>query len=252
MKLCCLAPSLGPTIDALGLSESCVGAALETILPPHPLGREEIGLPQALDIPRIRSLTPDLCLADPLWNRETDLHALAAHCKILELPALSIPASKAALQRLGRSLSCEEQAEALVLAIQAQELAIQAEIEGLPSLSLALLMSQDPWLAAGAASYESSLLSTCGAINIYADRATPLVEIDEEDLRNRSPEGLLLSSPPFHAVDRELLEGDLFLAPRPVVLLSQRNLTDRLAHTATALRETHNLLMALRKNIGKA
>ena len=252
MKLCCLAPSLGPTIDALGLSENCVGAAQETVLPPHPCGREDLGLSQALDLPRIRSLDPDLCLADPLWNREADLHALRADCKILELPALSVPASKAALKRLGRTLGCEEPAEALALAIQAQELAIQTEIDGLPPLSLALLMSRDPWLASGAASYESSLLSTCGAINIYADLATPLVEIEEEDLRARNPEGLLLSSPPFHAVDRELLEGDLFLAPRPIVLLPRRNLTDRLAHTATALRETHNLLMALRKNIGKA
>jgi ABC-type Fe3+-hydroxamate transport system substrate-binding protein len=234
------------------LSEDCIAAARGTTLSPNPLGREDLGKAKALNLHRIRSLNPDICLADPLQNRESDLHDLATTHRVLELPALSVPASKAALLRLGKTLDLEEPAQALVLAIQAQELAIQADLEELPPLKLALFLSHEPWLAAGAQSYEHSLLTTCGITNIYAHIPQTLAPVDAEDLRTRDPEGLLLASPPFTTVDRELLEADFFLAPRPLAFLPNRNLTDRLAHTATALQETHNLLMALRKNIGKA
>ncbi|HHI79289.1 MAG TPA: hypothetical protein ENK02_04875 [Planctomycetes bacterium] len=252
MRFCCLAPSLGPTIDALGLSQDCLGAASGTVLGLAPGDRTEIGTPEALDIPAILALQPDLCLADPLWNKAQDLESLSASCKVLELPAPSLAASKEALRRLGETLDVVEQAQALILAIEAQELAIEAEIATLPPLRVALLLSKDPWLAAGSTSYEHSLLTACGATNIYEDRAEASLPVDEEDLRTREPEGLLLSCPPFHAVDLELLEGDLFLAPRPILLIPMRDLRDRLAHSATALQDSHNLLMALRKNIGKA
>lgn len=230
-----LVPSLTEAVAWLGRGDRLVGV---TSWCSHgaPAHAERLRGTKNPDLRRLRTLAPDLVLANREENRVEHLEALRADgVSVLESFPRTVADVDGMLAELGRALDAEAAASALRadLAAARRHAAATAPAAGVPALTL---IWRRPWMALGADTYASALLAEAGFSNVAADLDGRYPKL--ADARELAPRVVLLPSEPYAFTDADLdAVGELLGDPHvPCRFVDGQTLTWHGTRTAEALR----------------
>ncbi len=193
-RIVSLVPSQTELLYDLGLDEEVVGITKFCVHPDEWFrNKERVGGTKKLDIEKIRSLQPDLIIANKEENEQEQIEALAKEFPVWISDIYNLPSALQMIQVVGQLTDREQAANMLVDDI----------VQGFNNLHkantpkrVAYFIWRDPWMSIGNDTFIHSMITTMGWQNVLANE-TRYPEVSLEQLKALSPELVLLSSEPF-------------------------------------------------------
>lgn len=193
-RIISLVPSQTELLHYLGLDAEIV-AITKFCVHPHSWFRHKtrVGGTKSPDIEKIKSLQPDLIIANKEENRKEDIEALSEHFPVYVSDISTLEAALQMITDIGEITATTERAEELVTGIRNNFNLLQPS--GKP-LKAAYFIWQKPLMAAGGDTFINDMMRRCGLHNIFSGTAR-YPETTIEWLLEKGCEVLLLSSEPF-------------------------------------------------------
>ena len=208
-------PSQTELLFDLGLDEKIVGI---TGFCTHPAGKvktvTKIGGTKKLDIPLIKSLNPDLVIANKEENDRQQVEALMAVCPVWISDINDLNGAIGMITGIGDMLNCQAAAKMLSSAILKRFNQLTLPVL---SLRVAYLIWRKPYMVAGTDTFINSMLQTCGLRNAFDLPRYPEVNIDS--LIEARPDVVLLSSEPYPFGQKHVEEFRAILPNARIILV---------------------------------
>lgn len=192
-KIVSVVPSQTELLSTFYLHNEVVGITKFCVHPQEWFqAKTRVGGTKTLNLKRIKSLQPDLVLANKEENVEEQIDALRQICSVYVSDVNNLPTALQMISDIGHLTGKEN--DALLLNNQITK-AFQ-ELCPARVYKVAYLMWHDPYMAAAADTFISDLMERCGFQNVFKDALRyPVTSVEE--LRQMQCEVLLLSSEPF-------------------------------------------------------
>jgi iron complex transport system substrate-binding protein len=101
--------------------------------------------------------------------------------------------------------SISKKATALIEQITHQKFQFQTDFKD-RKLNVAYMIWRQPWMAAGGETFINTLLKLNGLTNVFENRSSRYPEIDLNELKDKKPDIILLSSEPYPFKDHHIRE----------------------------------------------
>ncbi len=213
MKIISLVPSITEALFDFGLCEKeIVGRTKFCIHPKNSVQKVEmIGGTKNLNIAKIKSLNPDLIIANKEENVKEQIEELQKDFKVLVTNVSNLEDNYYLLKTLGNLLGKQETAQKFNLKIYE----ILAKFSELEKKKCAYLIWKNPYMTVGFDTFIHDILDKIGFQNIFKNQKR-YPEISVEDLK--SADYIFLSSEPFpfqqkhiDELQKELPDAKIFL-----------------------------------------
>lgn len=213
MKIISLVPSITEALFDFGLSEKeVIGRTKFCIQPENTVQKVEIiGGTKNLNIAKIKSLNPDLIIANKEENVKEQIEELQKDFKVLVTNISNLEDNYYLLKTLGNLLGKQEIAQKFNLKIYE----ILAKFSDLKKKKCAYLIWKNPYMTVGFDTFIHDILDKIGFQNIFKDHKR-YPEISVEDLK--AADYIFLSSEPFpfqqkhiDELQKELPDAKIFL-----------------------------------------
>ena len=210
-----LVPSITELLFYLGLEESIVCITKFCIRPKNQsLAKTKIGGTKNIDINKIKSLNPDLIIANKEENVEVQIKALAEDFTILLTDVNDLTGALNMINDIGQLTNKLHESTNLINTIRNTFAQIPASTN---KINTAYLIWKNPYMTVGGDTYINSMLTHCGLQNIFADKNRyPEIKIDE--LKSMKCKLLLLSTEPFPFKQQHIDELKIEL-PNTLIIL---------------------------------
>lgn len=208
MRIVSLCPSLTELVFDLGLGNSLVGRTKFCV---HPSGLvdavEKVGGTKNPKIARIVELAPDIVLLNEEENRLEDAKALEAAGIICHtsMPR-SIDETAATVRSIGAALGTTPAAEQIAREIEIRGAEVAEQTRGRDTVRYAYMIWREPWMTVNADTFVAALLRNAGGVNVFGDMNERYPTVTLEQLRERAPDAVLLSTEPFPFAERHIDE----------------------------------------------
>ena len=200
-RIVSLVPSQTELLFDLGLNNEVVGITNFCV---HPrsmfLSKKRVGGTKNPDLKLIRSLSPDLVIANKEENNASDIYALEKEFPVWVSDVNTLDNAFEMMESVGALVDRSLNAALLIDAIR-------SSFETLPSytsLKAIYLIWNKPYMAAGNDTFISHLLAKVGFKNIIDQSRYP--ELSVKDIEQLNPEILLLSSEPYPFKEKNRIE----------------------------------------------
>lgn len=192
MKIISLVPSITEALFDFGLSEKeVIGRTKFCIQPKNTVQKVEIiGGTKNLNIAKIKSLNPDLIIANKEENVKEQIEELQKDFKVLVTNISNLEDNYYLLKTLGNLLEKQEIAQKFNLKIYE----ILAKFSDLEKKKCAYLIWKNPYMTVGFDTFIHDILEKIGFQNIFKNQKR-YPEISVQDLQ--SADYIFLSSEPF-------------------------------------------------------
>lgn len=192
MKIISLVPSITEALFDFGLNEKeIIGRTKFCIHPENAVQKIEIiGGTKNLNIAKIKSLNPDLIIANKEENVKEQIEELQKDFKVLVTNISNLEDNYYLLKTLGNLLEKQEIAQKFNLKIYE----ILAKFSDLEKKKCAYLIWKNPYMTVGFDTFIHDILDKIGFQNIFKNQKR-YPEISVEDLKNA--DYIFLSSEPF-------------------------------------------------------
>ncbi len=192
MKIISLVPSITEALFDFGLNEKeIIGRTKFCIHPENAVQKIEIiGGTKNLNIAKIKSLNPDLIIANKEENVKEQIEELQKDFKVLVTNISNLEDNYYLLKTLGNLLEKQEIAQKFNLKIYE----ILAKFSDLEKKKCAYLIWKNPYMTVGFDTFIHDILDKIGFQNIFKNQKR-YPEISVEDLK--SADYIFLSSEPF-------------------------------------------------------
>lgn len=214
-RIISLVPSQTELLYELGLEQEVIGITSFCVHPAHwHRDKTRIGGTKRLHLEQIRSLQPDLIIANKEENDRTQVESLMDLCPVWVTDVHDLDSALEMIGQIGNITG---------RAAQARQLSahINMAFTDLPQLHtrVAYFIWKDPWMVAGGDTFISAMLERFGFENVFRERSRyPAITL--EDLQRTDCQLVLLSSEPYpfkathfsafpkHRV--QLVDGEMF------------------------------------------
>lgn len=215
-RIISLVPSQTELLFHLGLDDETIGITKFCVHPPEWLRRKPlVGGTKQLKIDFIRSLDPDLILANKEENVQAQIEALAKEFPVWVSDVANLADNHHMISTIGSFTQREEKAAQLIAEIDHRFNHLKP-LQAAPTA--AYLIWKEPYMTVGGDTFIHHLLQACGFQNLYAnDQRYPTITVEE--LRQKDCEFLLLSSEPFPFSHKHQLELQYQLPNTRIVLV---------------------------------
>ncbi len=201
-RIVSLVPSLTELLIDLGVKDQLVGRTRFCIHPQDKVDDIEIiGGTKNPDIEKILELKPDFIIANHEENRKEDVVELKKHFRVLVTEIDTIEEALSAIQEIGKLVDKGDKAQQTVSEIQSL-LDRKPDVE---SLNTAYFIWKNPWMVAASETYIDSILQHYNLTNVF-ENETRYPKIKLEELKQKNPELILLSSEPFPFKEKHIQE----------------------------------------------
>ncbi|MFN5366260.1 MAG: helical backbone metal receptor [Bacteroidota bacterium] len=223
-------PSQTELLHYLGLGDAVTGITKFCIHPDEWFReKKRVGGTKTLHLDVIRSLKPDLILANREENERLQIEELAREFLVYVSDISDLTDALEMIRTVGGLTGTTGCAEKLVSELEAGFSALPA----FPRLSAAYLIWREPYMAAGAGTFIHSMMDKAGFDNVFG-ALTRYPEVTPEMLAGAGPDVVLLSSEPYPFREKHLEELSA-VCPRTRVILADGELFSwygsRLLHT---------------------
>lgn len=195
-RIVSLVPSLTEMLCRLGLADAVVGITVYCREPAALLaGKTRIGGEKDPDLEKIRTLAPDLVLANVEENHAEHVAALrAAGIPVWVSFPRTVDESVALIRDAGALTGTEDIAAEMIAEIEALRAQVRAARH--PPVRVFYPIWREPWMTIGRDTYIHDVLATCGGANVYGDAERyPTVTLD--DVAARRPDVIILPDEPY-------------------------------------------------------
>lgn len=213
MKVVSLVPSITEALFDLGLTENEVIGRTKFCIHPEEKVKNVavIGGTKNINIDKIKSLQPDLILANKEENVKEQVEALMDDYKVIVTNVETIEDNYYLLKHLGTLFNKEDKAQLFNLKIY--DVLHQAKIN---SIKVAYLIWNNPYMTIGSDTFIHKILKEIGFENIFKDR-TRYPEIQTEDLAEADL--IMLSSEPFPFKEKHIEELKAFYPDKKIMIV---------------------------------
>lgn len=213
MKVVSLVPSITEALFDLGLTEHEVVGRTKFCI--HPSGKVKsittVGGTKNIQIEKVKSLQPDLIIANKEENVKEQVEELRKYCKVLLTDVSTIEDNYYLLKNLGNIFGLQEKAQEYNLATyEALNLSLQKPIK------VAYLIWKNPYMTIGKDTFIHHTLKEMGFINIF-EKDLRYPEVTANDLS--SAEVIMLSSEPFPFKEKHITELKKIYPDKKVILV---------------------------------
>jgi ABC-type Fe3+-hydroxamate transport system substrate-binding protein len=196
-RIVSLVPSQTELLYDLGLDDSVSGITKFCI---HPeswfVHKPKVGGTKSLHLPAIRSLQPDLIIANKEENMKEEIEALAREYPVWISDIKSLEDALQMIHIIGDITVKNEAAGALVEKIRNEFTKLSGAMAKIRHPGTAYLIWQNPYMAAGGDTFIHDMMKRCGFGNLFEhENRYPKITLDQ--LQKMDCELLLLSSEPF-------------------------------------------------------
>lgn len=201
MRVISLVPSITETLFDLGLAaDEIVGRTKFCIHPEHLVGNVEIiGGTKNLNLEKIKSLKPDLIIANKEENVKDQVETLMKDFEVLVTDIETLEDNDDLIEELGQIFGKEDRAHWFNHRI--------TEIFDLPklekTLKVAYLIWKNPYMTVGGDTFISGILESLGFENLFKNKKR-YPEVQLEDLKKADL--IFLSSEPFPFQEKHINE----------------------------------------------
>ena len=216
-RIVSLVPSQTELLAHLGLAERVVGITRFCERPADWRSQKTIvGGTKEVDLDTVRTLEPDLILANHEENTEEDVTALDAIAPVFVTEVKTVAEALDMIRTVGTLTDTSEQTSTLVGKIIARFEALP----DLPSLRAAYLIWREPYMTVGGDTFIHDVMQWGGLENVYGDR-TRYPEVTPAALADQDLDVVLCSSEPFpfHKKDKFTAELRQALSDTPVEIV---------------------------------
>jgi iron complex transport system substrate-binding protein len=206
MRIVSLCPSLTELVFDLGLGDSLVGRTKFCVHPqPQVEAIEKVGGTKNPKIARIVELAPDVVLMNEEENRIDDAEALRAagiNCHT-SMPR-TIAETAAMVRSIGTALGTAGPAEVIAKDIETRGAEVAARSH--EPVCYAYLIWREPWMSVNNDTFVHALLANAGGVNVFGTMEDRYPTLTLQQLRDATPDVVLLSTEPFPFAERHVDE----------------------------------------------
>lgn len=215
-RIISLVPSQTELLFDLGLENEVVGITKFCVHPEEWFrNKTRVGGTKVINIDKVRSLQPDLIIANKEENEKDQIDALAAEFPVWISDIQTLDDALNMISSVGLITDREEQANSVVADISSGFSSLQRAV--LPK-KVAYFIWYRPWMSVGADTFISNMINAIGWENVFADKQR-YPEVDIEELKQQQPELVLLSSEPFPFKEKHIAEIKAVLPDATVLLV---------------------------------
>ncbi|ROH97934.1 ABC transporter substrate-binding protein [Chryseobacterium daecheongense] len=214
MKVISLVPSITEALFDLGLTENEVIGRTKFCIHPHEQIKnvEIVGGTKNINIEKIKSLQPDLILANKEENVKEQVEALMHDFKVMVTHVETVEDNYYLVKSLGNIFRQEEKAKAYNL--KTYEVLNQAKINS--RIKVAYLIWKNPYMTIGSDTFIHHILTEIGFENSFKDKIR-YPEIKVEDLAKTDI--IMLSSEPFPFKEKHMEELKAFYPDKKIMIV---------------------------------
>ncbi|MES1222141.1 MAG: helical backbone metal receptor [Bacteroidota bacterium] len=202
-KIISLVPSQTELLHTLGLDKEVIGITKFCIQPKQWLAQKtKVGGTKNLNLSLIQQLSPDLIIANKEENTKEQIESLSGQFKVWISDISNLSEALQMIVQLGIITGKKENAEVLAATIQTRfnSIAIPGK-----RIKVAYLIWQRPLMTIGRDTFIHTMLEAAGFENVFSiNLRYPEITIDE--LKEKKPELILLSSEPFPFTEKHVTE----------------------------------------------
>jgi ABC-type Fe3+-hydroxamate transport system substrate-binding protein len=198
-RIVSLIPSTTETLCALGLADALVGVTAYCREPAVVTRtKTRVGGEKDPDLEKIRSLAPDLVIANVEEN-------VAAHVETLR--AWGVPVwvtyprtvddALAMIGDLGEVTGARAAATRMLAELTPLVARVRAAVAARPPVPVFYAIWRNPYMTVSGDTYVHDVLALCGAANVFADAATRYPVVTLDDVAARRPAVIVLPDEPF-------------------------------------------------------
>ncbi|GAB4031281.1 helical backbone metal receptor [Spirosoma jeollabukense] len=214
-RIISLVPSQTELLFDLGLDEAIVGITKFCIYPVTKVRNKAIvGGTKTLDLNKIKSLCPDLIIANKEENTREEIEELQSQYVVHVTDVASLPDALAMIREVGALVGKSAEAKQLTRAIELTLFSLPP----VPRPSVAYFIWRKPYMVAANATFIHAMLEVAGFQSVFADR-TRYPEITANDLKVAQPDLIFLSSEPYPFAEKHVAEVQVICPSAYVVVV---------------------------------
>ena len=204
-RIVSLVPSQTELLYDLGLEEQVVGITKFCVHPESWFrSKQRIGGTKQLNISKIKSLQPDLIIANKEENERDQIEQLSSEFPVWTSDISNIDDALTMIKQVGMITGQLSKAEEIIGNIQT-DLTCLADRAVQDTRKAAYFIWYKPWMTVGGDTYINSMMEMTGLENVFKS-STRYPETTLQELERRKPDTILLSSEPFPFKDMHVAE----------------------------------------------
>lgn len=217
-RIVSLVPSQTELLYDLKLEEQVVGITKFCVHPESWFrSKRRIGGTKQLDISKIKSLQPDLIIANKEENERDQIAQLSSEFPVWTSDISTIDDALTMIKQVGMITGQLSKAEEIIANIQTG-LRCLADRAVQDTRKAAYFIWYKPWMTVGGDTYINSMMEMAGLINVFKS-STRYPETTLQELERLKPDTILLSSEPFPFKDLHVAEMKAAVPSADVMLV---------------------------------
>ncbi|MGB8374309.1 MAG: helical backbone metal receptor [Salegentibacter sp.] len=195
-RIVSLVPSQTELLVDLGLEENLVGITKFCVHPPELKKIKKIvGGTKEVHFDKIAALNPNIILCNKEENTKEMVKRLEKIAPVHVSDVVNLEDAFGLMRQYGKLFRKEPLAETVVSSIQKKVKTLKQQLQNKQKTRVAYVIWKKPLMVAGRNTFINSLLELNNLENVFGEERYPVTSL--EDLRNRQPEVVLLSTEPF-------------------------------------------------------
>lgn len=216
-RIISVVPSLTELLYSLGLEEEVIGITKFCVHPRQWFERKtRIGGTKKLNIELIKSLKPDLIIANREENVKEQIEELAEETNVYLTDINNLEEAIVAIKRIGVLVGKEGEAKKMAEEIN-EGFSSLRPVRLLKPHRTCYLIWREPYMTIGGDTFINDMMKRCGLQNTFEDR-TRYPEVTVTEIKESGCELILLSSEPYPFKEKHIEELQEFLPDTRIVL----------------------------------
>lgn len=215
-RIVSLVPSQTELLYDLGLDEEVVGITKFCVHPSHWFrNKKRVGGTKTVHLDIVRSLKPDLIIANKEENTQEQIEALAAEFPVWISDIKTVDQGFEMIRGIGELVFRVQEAGQLISEISAGFNVLECSAQ---PLKVAYYIWKSPWMCAGGDTFISNMISKIGWQNVNA-HLPRYPEVSPDMLKESGVQLVLLSSEPYPFKEKHIEEIKSALPQAEVLLV---------------------------------
>ena len=216
-RIISLVPSQTELLYDLGLRDEVIGITKFCIHPVEWFRRKQrVGGTKNLKIDLIKSLNPDLILANKEENLKEEIEILQNDFNVYVSDISTINEALQMIEDIGKLVHCQQKSIEIVNGIKA-EMMTQSSLEKKDKIDALYLIWQNPYMVAGNDTFIHDMMLEAGFNNLVKQNRYPMMTLEE--IKSINPTVIMLSSEPFPFADKHIIEWQMQLPNTKIILV---------------------------------
>jgi len=216
-RIISLVPSQTELLYDLGLRDEVIGITKFCIHPDEWFRRKQrVGGTKNLKIDLIKSLNPDLILANKEENLKEEIEILQNDFNVYVSDISTINEAIQMIEDIGKLVHCQQKSIEIVNGIKA-EMMTQSRLEKKDKIDALYLIWQNPYMVAGNDTFIHDMMLEAGFNNLVKQNRYPMMTLEE--IKSINPTVIMLSSEPFPFADKHIIEWQMQLPNTKIILV---------------------------------